>query len=454
MSFFARCDVPDDLREVTHSSEREVSPRQVGVRKSALEAVWTAVENLYRSGVHPGIQISIRRRGEIVLDRAIGHALGNGPDDSSAVQKIAMTTETPVNIFSASKAVTAMVIHLLDQEGFLHVNDPVSEYIPEFASHGKDRITIQHVLTHRAGIPNLRREDMRIELLLEPDRILQLLCDAEPTWAPGRRLAYHAITGGFILGEIVRRATGKDIRGVLHDRILAPLGFRWMNYGVKKRDIGRVARNYFTGPPPLPPLSWIIERVLGTDFASVAQISNEPLFLTEILPSANVITTADELSRFFQLLLNGGELDGVRIFEPRTIHRAISEQSYLEFDLTLGIPLRYSTGFMLGGIGLYGPDTPHAFGHVGLINIFTWADPERDIAVALTNTGKPLLYPEIYYIYDIMRKIGEAFPKDAEGRHRPQARGSAAPPRATRRPKTKAARIRTQTVASGRQRSA
>jgi CubicO group peptidase (beta-lactamase class C family) len=440
--FIARCRVPKTLESVRSRSEREVEPRSAGLARAAVEGIWEAVERLYRSGMHPAIQLSLRRRGQVVLDRAIGHAAGNGPNDPPDARRVFVTPDTPFCIFSASKAVSAMVIHLLDQQHRLHVDDPVTEYIPEFGRHGKDRITIEHVLTHRAGVPNLPPEHLKLEYLSHPETIVRLLCEAKPTWAPGRRLAYHAVTGGFVLAEIVRRVTGKTIRAVLRDEILAPLGFRWMNFGVKPGDVKKVARSYFTGPPPLPPLSHLIKRALGVDFRQAAEISNEPRFLTGIIPSANVVTSANELGRFYQLLLNGGELDGVRIFEPRTIHRATSEQSYLEFDLTLGIPLRYSMGFMLGGLGLYGPDTPHAFGHVGFINIFAWADPERQVAAALTTSGKPLLYPEIYYIYDIMRQISASCPKEAA----PRAA-------ATRgRPGRRAARARTATTTASTRR--
>lgn len=438
MTLIARCSVPDRLESVTTRSSLEVDPRAVGVTRRGVETIWTAAEHLYRSGMHPAIQLCVRRRGQVLIDRAIGHATGNGPHDPPDAPKIPATTETPINIFSASKAVTAMVIHLLDQQHLLHIDDPVSEYIPEFGRHGKGRITIEQVLTHRAGVPNIPHEEMKLAYLSQPEKICQLLCDATPTSVPGRRLAYHAVSGGFILGELVRRVTGKSIRTVLEKEVLAPLHFRWTNYGVKPRDLPKVARTYATGPPVIFPLSAVIRRVLGVDLQEAVDMSNDPRFLTSVLPSANIVTTANELSRFFQLLLNGGELDGVRIFEPRTIHRATSEQSYLEFDLTLGIPLRYSMGFMLGGMGLYGPDTPQAFGHVGFINIFTWADPERQITVALTNTGKPLLYWELYYIYALMREIGAACPKEAPLSSYPRTprRGSVRPrriPRPTKR---------------------
>ncbi|MBX3028419.1 beta-lactamase family protein [bacterium] len=404
-----RSRVPTDLAAVTAiNREAEAAPRALDVAADGVDHIWRAVERLYASGIHPAIQLCVRRHGEVLIDRAIGYAAGNGPHDRRQADKVPVTPATPFNIFSASKAVTAMLVHLLDQRRLLHLNDPVCEYIPEFAAHGKDRITIQHVLTHRAGIPNLSREMMRLEMLEDEDAILQLLCDTEPTWRPGRRLAYHAITGGFILGEIIKRVTGKPLRSVLRETIQAPLGLRWLSYGVAPRDVGKVARTYFTGPPLIPPLSTLLERALGLPIEEVIQVGNDPRFLTAVVPAGNVVATANEMSRFYQLLLDGGALDGVSIFEPRTIRRAVQEQSYLELDLTLVLPLRYGMGFMLGAktFSLYGPDTDAAFGHLGFTNIITWADPERQISGALMTSGKPIIYPEIYYLHDLMWTIG------------------------------------------------
>lgn len=423
-SLVTRCRVPKDLDAVTTVSEAEVEPRGLDVTAAGVEAIWRAAERLYRSGIHPAMQLCVRRHGEVLIDRAIGHTSGNGPHDPRSTPKVLATPATPFNIFSASKAVTAMIIHLLDQRRLLHLNDPVSEYIPEFGVHGKGDITIQHVLTHRAGIPNLPPEAMDLDTLDDPSFLLDLLYAAKPTWRPGRRLAYHAITGGFILGEVVRRVTGKPIRTVLREEILAPLGFRWMNYGVAARDVGKVATNYFTGPPLLPPLSTLLERVLGMPMARVIEVSNDPRFLTAVVPAGNVIATANEMSRFFQLLLAGGTLDGVKVFEPRTIRRAVQEQSYLEFDLTLVLPLRYGMGFMLGGetLSLYGPDTNAAFGHLGFTNVIAWADPDRQVSGTLMTSGKPIIYPEIYYLHDLMWTIGTVCTKTTRRTVRSRAR--------------------------------
>lgn len=439
--FVTKCRVPDSLEAVTsRRAGTETDPRDVDVTGTAVADIWTAVERLYRSGVHPAIQLCLRRHGRVLIDRAIGYAAGNGPFDAPEARKVRVTPDTPFTIFSAAKAVTAMVVHLLDQRNLIRLDDRVCEYIPEFGVHKKQWITVRHVLTHRAGMPNLPPQAMDLDRLQHPERIVRILCDAEVTSRPGRQLAYHAISGGFILGELVQRVTGKDIRTFLGEEILRPLGFRWTNYGVARRDVKKVAVNYFTGPPPLPPLSILLERAFGVEFRRAVELSNNPRFLTSIIPSANIVATASELSRFYQLLLDGGELDGVRIFEPRTIQRATAEQAYFEVDFTLGLPFRYAMGFMLGAkwFSLYGPDTQRAFGHLGFTNILSWADPERQVAATLMTSGKPLLYPELYYLYDIVRNIGRActkVPRSASRRlvsvpaRKPRKRVAAARPR-------------------------
>ncbi|HYD50243.1 MAG TPA: serine hydrolase domain-containing protein [Terriglobales bacterium] len=411
--FSSKARISASLEEVTTIGDEEEDPHALGLEPAALESVWHAVERYYRSGIHPAIQVCLRYRGRIALDRAIGHAHGNGPGDDPEELPVLATPETPFNIFSASKAVTAMLMHLLDQEKLLHLDDHVCEFIPEFGKHGKDKITIRHLLAHRAGIPNIPAEAMELDNLSRPDEVLRILSEARPIHRPGQNLAYHAISSGFVLAEVVQRVTGSDIRTVLEQRILKPLRFRWMRYGTKPKLVPLVARNYYTGPPQLPVVSYLLRRALSIPVQRVVELSNDPRFLTGVIPSGNVVTTAEELSRFYQLLLNGGELDGTRIFDARTIRRATSEQSYFEFDSILGLPIRYSLGFMLGArwLSLYGPDTDRTFGHLGFTNIIGWADPDRELAGAVITSGKPLVYPEIIYAFELMRQIGQAFPK-------------------------------------------
>jgi len=306
-----------------------------------------------------------------------------------------------------------MVVHLLDERRLLHLDDPVAEYIPEFGANGKQWITLKHVLTHRAGIPSVPQKHVDINLLSDWPRMVELLCEAKPVAAPGRRLAYHALTGGFVIGEVVRRVTGKDIRTVLREEILEPLGFKHLSYGVAEDEIPLVAENAFTGPPAFPPASWLIKRALGVGPAEATALSNEQQFLTTIIPSGNIISTANEACRFFQMLLNGGSLDGVQIFNPRTVRRAVADQTYLEYDLTLMLPVRYGMGFMLGGerYSIYGSGTPKAFGHVGFTNVVVYADPDRDISACLMTSGKPFIHRGLLKWLGVMGSIARLIPR-------------------------------------------
>jgi CubicO group peptidase (beta-lactamase class C family) len=400
-----RIRLPDDLESITSVGEED--PACGGMTAESVERIWRAAVSLYRSGVHPAVQVCVRRNGAVVLDRAIGHARGNGPADGEDEPKVAATPGTPFLIYSGSKAITAFVVHMLHERGALDIEDPVAKYIQGYDVHGKGEITIAHVLSHRAGVPNLPKEAFDLDRASDREFLVDTLCAAKPFAKPGRYLAYHAVSGGFILGEVVQGATGKDIRTVLEEEILRPLRFRWNDYGVAPEDFDQVALNYVTGPPTAPPLSLLLTRALGLGFDDLVESSNDPRFLTAIVPAANVVTTANELSRFYEIFRRGGELDGVRVMTPDTVRHAITQQSRLEVDLSLGFPTRFSYGLMLGAelLSLYGRDTQHAFGHLGFTNMLGWADPERGLAAAIMTNGNPVLYPEIARFYLLAQRI-------------------------------------------------
>jgi len=202
-----------DPHEVTRIASDEVEPTSVGLLPEDLDAIWKSVISLYKTGLHPSIALCIRRNGKVVMDRTIGHSHGNGPEHRKKKNgKELATPGTLYNLFSASKAVTAMLIHLLDQRGQLHLDDVVEHYIPGFGQAGKRHVTIRHILTHRAGIPGVSIEDNPLDVLSDKEEILRRLCAAHPVSRPGRNLAYHALSGGFVLGEIIEPLTGKTPR--------------------------------------------------------------------------------------------------------------------------------------------------------------------------------------------------------------------------------------------------
>lgn len=405
-----RLSIPADLDEVIRIDRTaECDPRDVGMSEAGVAAIWDKVIEHYRTGYQPSISLCLRRHGKVVMKRSIGHASGADPADPPDGPKTVMHPDTPVCVFSASKAVTAMLIHLLDERGGLHIDDRVVEYIPEFGKYGKDTITLRHVLTHRAGIPFAKQKGRETDILSDWDGILTLLCDAAPRSRHGRRLSYHAITGGFILGEVIQRVTGKSLATVLDEEFRQKLGVTHFTYGCRPEQLPDVARSAMMGEAPKPPFDLILKRALGIEFERIAAFANDPAFLTSVVPSGNMVATADEMGRFYQMLLNGGQFEGNEIFEPRTVRRARNESAYLELDHTLMLPVRYGLGFMLGGdlASLYGPDTGEAFGHLGFSNTMTWADPARELSVAYLTTGKTFVPLELWAQREALAAIAE-----------------------------------------------
>jgi CubicO group peptidase (beta-lactamase class C family) len=398
-----------------HDPSVEVAPASVGLAPDAAERMWKSVVSLYRSGLHPGIQLVVRRRGQVVLDRAIGYAGGVAGDDPLVGARRELKRDTPICLFSASKAITAMLVHKLAEEGALDLEDRVVDYIPEYGQAGKEDTTIAHLLAHRAGIPRLPQRRPDPSLLWEWDRAVELLCAAKPLHGAGQQQAYHAITAGFILGELIRRVTQQDLRQVLHERFGEPLGARYFNYGLRPEDQPAAARNAFTGAPLLPGIAYIARRALGAEFERVPAISNTSEFMSAVIPAGNIYATADETSRFFEMLLRGGRYNGRQIMAPETVQRAVAPSGRIRLDRTLFVPVRFSMGMVLGEkpLGLYGLNCREAFGHLGFMSIICWADPARDISCALLNTGKTLAPGAVTGLAGVLKTISQQCPRDA-----------------------------------------
>lgn len=386
-------EVPADLAAVTHvASDEEVNPERAGMTRAGVDAIWRSVERIYATGMHPGISMVVRRHGHVVLKRAIGHARGNGPGDLGE-KPAPMTPETPVCIFSASKAMAAMAVHLLSEHRALSLLDPVSHYVPAFGQNGKRDITIYQLLCHKAGIPTVPTRGLDVpELLLDSKAILRLIYQTAPD-RPGEHHAYHALTSGFVIADLVEKVSGESFRAFFRRHVSEPMGLETLDFGARGRTLQRVARNYVTGFRFDAGADFYLRRAIGAPLRHAVEISNDPRYYRAVIPAGNGVGTADECSKFFQCLLDGGRWERRRIFQPLTVRRAIAEVGKPEIDRSLMLPLRYSAGMMLGArpFGLYGPDTERAFGHLGFANIFAWADPERATSVALLTTGKLLV---------------------------------------------------------------
>jgi CubicO group peptidase (beta-lactamase class C family) len=401
--------VPADLDSVTVIGDED----HTDVDAAAIERIWQAARHWYQAGLQPAIQLCIRRNGRVVLNRAIGHGWGNGPTDAPDAEKIPVQTDTPFCVYSAAKAVAATVVHMLVERGAFSLDDRVCEYIPTFTSHGKDRITIRHVMTHSAGLPFPTGPRPDVKRADDHEYAQQKLSELRPLYRPGLVHIYHALTWGPLVREIVYAATGKEIREILATEILDPLGFRWTNFGVAQQDLPLVAPSHATGRPLPPVVAHFFRKAVGGTMHEIIPYSNSPLFLTTIIPSSNTVSTATEMSRFAEIWRRGGELDGVRVVSPETMYGAVKQSRRLRPDFAVGLqPARWGTGFILGTkrFGPFGLGAPHAFGSLGLANIAMWADPARGMAAGLVSSGKPGRDPEVRRYTALMDAIAAEIP--------------------------------------------
>jgi CubicO group peptidase (beta-lactamase class C family) len=300
----------------------------------------------------------------------------------------------------------------MEEKGEINLLNPISHYIPEFARHGKERTTIYHLLSHRAGIPGIADvDDPRV--VLDHEQSLQLLCEAQPQHLFGREQAYHAITGGVILAEIVRRVSGMDIRKAWRTWFKEPMGLKVLDYGASAPARAKIAEQALTGIQGCRLVDDFARRAIGATFDDVMELLATADFYKAVIPSGNMVSTAEEVGAFYQMLLDGGRWNGRQILRPETIQRATMEVGPHVLDRSIGVPLRFSQGFMLGGapLGLFGQRSQHAFGHIGLANNITWADPERQISVALLVSGIPVLAGNYVALLKLIARIGGACPR-------------------------------------------
>lgn len=414
-----RVRVPSRLGDLTTTGP-ETPARDLGLPALAVPTIWSAAQVLYRTGLHPGLSLVVRHRGETVLNRAIGTR--RWPDGGgSPAYADRMTPDTPACLYSCSKAITALVVHKLVEQGSLDLDEPVIAHLPEFAAQGKESITLRQLLSHRAGLAALplpKNPDPM--LLLDRELMVRLLCEAPQS--DRVRQAYHAVTAGYILGEVAERATGRSLPDLLDHCVTAPLGLTTMTYGVPQDRRDEVALSYSTGPDQLPPLTQVVHRLLGIRPHVIAPALNTPEAMDAVVPAANVHASAADLATLFQMLLDGGSWEGSRVFERETIEEATRPAGPLVIDGSIPVPLRFSAGFMLGerGPNLFGVLSPRAFGHLGFTNILGWADPDRDLAVGLVTTGKAVSPEGVLAMAGLTAAITTAIPpRNRRPAHRP-----------------------------------
>ena len=344
------------------------------------QQVQKTIDELVGSGTERGVQVAVYRDTEQVVDAVAGMA---DPDSGRPVD-----AGTVFYNFSVVKGAAATIVHMLTERGLFGYDTPVAELWPEFAAHGKQAVTVRQVLNHTAGVPGIPL-DTTVEDLCDWDRMCAAIADAELWWEPGTKVGYHAYTFGYIVGEVVRRATGKRISQVLREEVAGPLGVAdelW--FGMPPSEHQRLARledepgaaeaaaqMMASLPPDLPML-----RSAPMELFPNAAFGNRPDTLAADIPAGGK-TSARAIARMYAALL--GEVDGVRLLPPERLAEATAVSSS-GVDEVFGMPTTWGLGYGLGGPDPADQSARTVFGYGGVGGSFACGDTATGVAWAVT----------------------------------------------------------------------
>ena len=365
------------------------------------EAVRDLLEQQFAEVQHIGAGVCVYHRGERVVD-IWGGVAEEGSDRAWEADTMAVS-------FSTTKGLTATCLHILADRGLVDYDAPVATYWPEFGKKRKERITVYHLLTHQAGLAPLP-DGMYGEDVVDWERVIHGLENEEPAWEPGTASGYHAITFGFLVGEVVRRVSGKRIGRFLRDEVCAPLGLHDMYIGAPESVEPRIAKltNRMTLTPEMlqqaqarmqagePLVSPLTERAMGMRPGEMMNpnrdnggenVFDSPEAHRAEIPAANGIMSARDLARMYACLANYGELDGARLMSEERV-RIMSKQQTFRADKVIMLEVGWALGYMTGGIEgwPFGPRVT-AFGHPGLGGSIGFCDPEIGMAFGFTTNA-------------------------------------------------------------------
>ena len=291
------------------------------------------------SGEELGASLVLDIDGEIVVD------LWGGFCDEA--RTVPWSEQTITNVWSSTKTVTSLAALMLVDRGELDVDAPVARYWPEFAAQGKQDILVRHVMSHASGVSGLEQPAVPEDLYDWTAATSRMAAQA-PWWPPGTASGYHALNYGHLVGELVRRITGKTLKQFVAEEIAGPLGADFQ-IGAAEADWGRISD--VVPPPPLPfdfaaldPDSPTVKTLTGP--LVPAETANTPGWRRADIGGANGHGNARSVARIMSVLSRGGEVDGVRLLGQDTIDLIFREQQN-GIDVVLGVPLRFGIGYGL-----------------------------------------------------------------------------------------------------------
>ena len=322
------------------------------------------------SGADIGASVAVVHEGEFVVD------IWGGYRDAEQTQP--WQQDTIVNVWSTTKTMAAVCVLMLADRGELDLDAPVSRYWPEFAEAGKEQVLVRHLMSHTSGLSGWE-QPVEASQLADWDRCTSLLAAQAPWWEPGTASGYHALTQGYLLGEVVRRITGQSLGSFFSENVTGPLGADF-HIGLQAADDARVSPLHMAQPPDLvragiPELGI---RTLSNPAVEAATAMQEWWRRAEI-PAANGHGNARSVAAIQSVVSNGGEARGTRLLSQSTVERIFEEQSN-GADLVLGVPLRFGIGYGLASESM--PMGPRSFSWGGYGGSLVFNDLDGRLTVA------------------------------------------------------------------------
>jgi CubicO group peptidase (beta-lactamase class C family) len=358
-----------------------IEPRileRVGMHPGRVSNVIAQFRAQQATGVFPGGQLAVRRRGELVIDEAVGIARGFRAEEGEP--RLEFTPDRRTGLFSAGKPLVGIALAVLQDSGAIDVKRPVATYFPEFAMAGKGEITVLDVLLHRSGL-YLRDIERDWRTFGDWELVISRIARAEPAFPRGT-LAYQPMGFGWILGELVRRVTKQPIATFLQNEVLRPAGLEDLRLGVPAEEVPTLARSYWVDDKP--------PKLGGEVMVGFEEAQNSFEMLTAVLPGAGTVGTARALASFYAWLLDGTPTKtGAPLVRTSVLAEYITPQTR-GTDRTVGFPLVLGRGF---GLGWTWPHpygwwrTGSCFGHAGNFSTVAWADPTTGCAIAVVTNG-------------------------------------------------------------------
>ena len=359
-----------------------------GTCEAGWEPVRKAIEDNFASSGETGCSVAVVHRGRPVVDLVAGWV--------DADRSVEYSAENLQIVFSTTKGIAAVALAMCVERGLVNYGERVAHYWPEFASHGKDKVTVAQLVSHRAGLYTID-ERLSLEEVLDDVRIARVLADTKPRWEPGTAHGYHALTYGWLVGELVRRVDGRDIGRFVNEEIAGPLGVE-LHIGLPDRLHHRVARlmqekkkSSGAESAEAKAAREFIERMLGPDTPGGQALSlsgmwtgeglfNRPEVLRAQIPAAGAATNARSLATMYAALQR--PMNGVRLVSDETLAAATTNQTPPnEGDKCLIMPTVFSMGFMMHSVFTQFAG-PGSFGHPGFGGSVAFLQPQRDLAFA------------------------------------------------------------------------